>query len=264
VGQWCLDLAGRRPRRRQRLGHRVAVAVHHRDQGVGGAPVVGEAGIAQHHGGTHPLEYSAFEGGPGRGGPQIAPGGRLRIRGPAVVQDGVGGLPDRLPAGAPAQVGQQGLVDAVVGDRAVQRGEAHHDARGAESALAAAAGHQGPGPRLAVGVGQALEGRDLPAVEPSDRGHARHTGGAVDPDGAAAALALGAAAVLQRMEGQVLAQDLEEGGAVVGNLDVGAVDAESDQWIRTSVDQLKEEPQPHVREALGFVTWNPAPCRPSL
>ncbi len=66
------------------------------------------------------------------------------------------------------------------------------------------------------------------------------------------------------MEGQALAQYLEEGRAVVGNLDFDAVDAESDQWIGTSEDQLKEEPQPHVREALGFVTWNPAPCRPSL
>jgi hypothetical protein len=68
------------------------------------------------------------------------------------------------------------------------------------------------------------------------------------------------------MEGQALAQDVEEGQAVVGWLDlnVGAIDAESDQWIRKLEDQLKEEPQPHVREALGFVTWNPAPCSPSL
>jgi len=28
--------------------------------------------------------------------------------------------------------------------------------------------------------------------------------------------------------------------------------------------QLKDEPQPHVRWALGFVMENPAPCRPSL
>ena len=34
--------------------------------------------------------------------------------------------------------------------------------------------------------------------------------------------------------------------------------------IRDSADQLNDEPQPHVREALGLVTWNPAPCRPSL
>ena len=29
-------------------------------------------------------------------------------------------------------------------------------------------------------------------------------------------------------------------------------------------DQLKEEPQPQVRVALGLVMWNPAPCSPSL
>ena len=34
--------------------------------------------------------------------------------------------------------------------------------------------------------------------------------------------------------------------------------------IRDSADQLNEEPQPQVREALGLVTWNPAPCSPSL
>ncbi len=28
--------------------------------------------------------------------------------------------------------------------------------------------------------------------------------------------------------------------------------------------QLNEEPQPQVRVALGLVTWNPAPCSPSL
>ena len=30
------------------------------------------------------------------------------------------------------------------------------------------------------------------------------------------------------------------------------------------VAQLKEEPQPQVRVALGFTMWNPAPCSPSL
>jgi hypothetical protein len=30
------------------------------------------------------------------------------------------------------------------------------------------------------------------------------------------------------------------------------------------LDQLKLEPQPHVRVAFGFVMAKPAPCRPSL
>ncbi len=117
---------------------------------------------------------------------------------------------------------------------------------------------------MTVAGGQALEGGDVTPVESTDGGDAGHAGGTVDPDGAAAALALGAAAVLQRAQRQVLAQDLEQARPVVGNLDVGAVDAEPDQGIRTSVDQLKEEPQPQVRLALGFVTWNPAPWSPSL
>jgi hypothetical protein len=50
-------------------------------------------------------------------------------------------------------------------------------------------------------------------------------------------LALGAAAVLDRPEPQLFAEDLEEGRAVVGYLDVGAVDAEPDQGIRGSGDQ---------------------------
>ena len=66
------------------------------------------------------------------------------------------------------------------------------------------------------------------------------------------------------MQTEPVAEHLEQGRAVVGELDVGAVDAEPDQGISGSGDQLKEEPQPHVREAFGFVTWNPAPCRPSL
>jgi hypothetical protein len=64
----------------------------------------------------------------------------------------------------------------------------------------------------------------------------------------------------------VLAEHVEESRVVVvvGQLDVGAVDAESDQGISASVGQLKEEPQPQVRVALGLVTWNPAPWSPSL
>ena len=68
-------------------------------------------------------------------------------------------------------------------------------------------------------------------AEPADRGHAGHPGGTVHPDRAAAALALGAAAVLDRPEPELLAQHVEQERAVVGDLDVGAVDAEPDQGI---------------------------------
>jgi hypothetical protein len=64
------------------------------------------------------------------------------------------------------------------------------------------------------------------------------------------------------VDGQLVAENVEQGRPVVSDLDVGAVDPELDQWsswISTSANQLKEEPQPQVREALGLVTWNPAP-----
>ena len=70
--------------------------------------------------------------------------------------------------------------------------------------------------------------------EPPDRRDTGHPGGAVHPDRAAAALALGAAAVLDRAEPELLPQDIEQRRSVVGHLDVGAVDAEPDQrlsWI---------------------------------
>jgi hypothetical protein len=59
-----------------------------------------------------------------------------------------------------------------------------------------------------------------------------------------------------------VAEDVQQGRAVVSYLDIDAVDPELDQWISwiaASANQLKEEPQPQVREALGLVTWNPAP-----
>ncbi len=114
---------------------------------------------------------------------------------------------------------------------------------------------------VAILVGKPFEGGHLAAADPSKRGHAGHPGDAVDPDRAAAALALGAAAVLHRAEPEPLAQQVEQGRAVVGRLDVRAVDAER---IGGSADQLKEEPQPQVRVALGLVTWKPASWSPSL
>jgi hypothetical protein len=42
------------------------------------------------------------------------------------------------------------------------------------------------------------------------------------------------------------------------------VEGERDGRSRGAFDQLKEEPQPQVRVALGFTMWNPAPCSPSL
>ena len=54
--------------------------------------------------------------------------------------------------------------------------------------------------------GRALERGHLAAGDPSDRGDAGHPGDAVDPDRAAPALALGAAAVLDRADAQLVAE----------------------------------------------------------
>jgi len=56
---------------------------------------------------------------------------------------------------------------------------------------------------------------------------------------------------------------MEEGDAV-RNGDRFPVECEGDGRSRVRFAQLKEEPQPQVRVALGFTMWNPAPCNPSL
>jgi hypothetical protein len=79
---------------------------------------------------------------------------------------------------------------------------------------------------------------------------------AVDPDRAAAALALGTAPVLRRAHPEPVAQDLQEWGVVSLDFDVAPVEGEA--------DQLKLWPQPQVRDAFGFVIANPDCSRPSL
>ncbi len=106
------------------------------------------------------------------------------------------------------------------------------------------------------------------------RRHAGHPGQAVDPHGATAALTLRAAAVLDRAAPELLAQRVEERDAV-GDGDLAPVQDEGDQGVGggccsgdgtpgRAPAQLKEEPQPQVRVALGFVMWNPVSWSPSL
>ena len=115
-----------------------------------------------------------------------------------------------------------------------------------------------------------LEGGDVPPGDPASRRDARDPGAPVDPDRAAAALPLGAAAVLDRDAAEVVAQHVEERAVLVGELDLGSVQAEPEDRGRLGVSpagggvQLKEDPQPQVREALGFEMWNPASVSPSL
>jgi hypothetical protein len=130
-------------------------------------------------------------------------------------------------------MGQQGPIDAISrrGGAGTEGGQPHDDPRGAEAALAATGGDQGAGPALPLGVGQAVQRRDLTPLETPDRRDTGHTGGTVHPDRAAAALALRTTAVLYRADAQVLTKDIEERRSVVGHLDIGAVDTEPDQRL---------------------------------
>ena len=95
-----------------------------------------------------------------------------------------------------------------------------------------------------------------PPVRP-ERGHAGHARLTVDPDRAAPALTLGAAAILGGADPEAFAQRVEQRRAVVLNLDGTAVDREAD-------GQEKLWPQPQVRLALGLVMANPDWSSPSL
>ena len=209
-----------------------------------------------------PPSRAARCGGPVEIGGVSGPAGSAsgRVRGP-------GGPPPRWSAtrcsgtGGPAGPGRFCAVGTADPGRA-QGGQPHHDPRGAEAALAATGGHQGLGPPLPGRLGQAVEGGHLAAGQPADRGDAGHPGGAVDPDRAAPALALGAAAVLGRADAELLAQDVEQRRR--RRRPPRRRRRRRGAGSAASADQLKEEPQPQVREALGLVTWNPAPCSPSL
>jgi hypothetical protein len=64
---------------------------------------------------------------------------------------------------------------------------------------------------------------------------------------------------------ELLAERVEEGyPLIVDDLDGDSVKQESYGRSRGGLAQLKDEPQPQVRVALGFTMWNPAPCSPSL
>ena len=177
----------------------------------------------------------------GRGG-QVA--GSEDVTGAHRRPTSVVGLLDRLPAGAPAEVGEQGLVAPRPGVRPAAR------------ALAASAasrttmpGVQNPHwlraggaerlaptrPRRRV---EALDRRDRPAGHPAGRRHAGHPRGAVDQHRAAAALALGAAAVLDRAHAEPVAQHVQQGGAVVRHLDPSPVHSQGDAGVHEPDDRF--------------------------
>ena len=143
---------------------------------------------------------------------------------------------DRLPSRAAAQVGSQcsfhgcGVVchEAIVGVAGLQRGglralvgadQSHHYPRGAKAALAGATGGKRCQPAVTDRVVEAVEGGDRPTGDTARRGHTRHPGGTVNQNRAAPALALGAAAVLDRGDPDLTSQHVEQGCAGIVDVD---------------------------------------------
>ena len=196
--------------------------VRYGHQRIAGRSVVGEAAGPGRHVGPDPLWPAALQLGPTGGG------GEVSGRNGGAQPDGR--LVDGAPARAPAEVGGQGPVHrGLVGEvHALAPGafQPHDDAGRAEAALAGPGGAEGVGPGVTVGPVESLQGRHRTAHHPPGGRHAGHAGATVDQHRAAAALALGAAAVLGRPQAQAVPQDLQQGGPVVGHLDLGAVHLE--------------------------------------
>ena len=114
---------------------------------------------------------------------------------------------------------------------------------------------------------EAVEGGHLTAGHAPGRRDARHAGCPVDPHRATPALALGAAPVLGRRGPRCSRRTSRSECAVVGDLDRRSRRRRRESagaGAGRKVGQLKEEPQPQVRVALGFEMLNPAPCKPSV
>jgi hypothetical protein len=148
-------------------------------------------------------------------------------------------------------------------------------------------GHERVGPPGALSLGQTFECRDRSPGDSPNRRDAGDPRVIVDPDRAAPALALRAASVLQGATPQLVAQRVEQRDPVVDGHGIAVEDeiyarrnvtghgSGDVRWATASrrsgrrersgaVAQLKEEPQPHVRVALGLLMLKPAPCNPSL
>ncbi len=99
--------------------------------------------------------------------------------------------------------------------RVLEGSQPHENPRGAEAALARSGREEGADPAgFEIGL-QALDGGDSSTGDPTDGGDARHAGGAVHPDRAAPALALGTASVLDRTAPQLFPERVKKGRPVV-------------------------------------------------
>ncbi len=202
------------------------------DERAGRRRVVGEPSTAEHDVGPRALHAAPLH--------LRSPGGKKRVAPPGT--GGAGrvveaqrvrrGLHDGLPSGAAAQVGAQRRLDVPAGRRrpgpaSVEGGEPHDDPRRAEPALARPGRDEGRRPALAEDGRRTLERGHVTPGDAADRRDAGDPGQVVDPHGAAAALSLGAAAVLDGTTPQLLPQHVEEREPVAdGHL--GPVQGEED------------------------------------
>jgi len=93
-----------------------------------------------------------------------------------------------------------------------ERGQAHHDARRAESALAGTGADECRCPPASELVVEPFCGLDPASGDTAQRRDTGHPRRAVDQHRAAAALPLGAAAVFDRVTTEVLSERIEEVG----------------------------------------------------
>ena len=192
-GAPTLDLARGLARLVEGVGNDpLAVDVAHRDERVVGGGVVSKTALTECHRRGDDLRRAALELGASCCGAGVDRSlGRLAADVPS--------LANGLPARATTEVGGERLVDLVVTRirlLGLESGEAHDDARRAESTLARAGRRECVGPSGTFVLRQPLEGGHRPTGHATRRRHARDAGLTIDEHGATTALALWAATVL--------------------------------------------------------------------
>ena len=185
----------------------------------------------------------------------------------AESQRGGRGLHDGLPSGATAQVGAERPLDVPAcrerpGIASAEGGEPHDDARRAEAALARPGCHEGRRPAVADRRRCTLERDDGAAGDATDRCDAGNAREPVDPDGAASALSLRTAAVLDGRAAELLAQRIEEGDPVDDGY-LGPVQAEANVRGRGRFGRRVSAAGP-TGSGAGIAQEGECPVRPRL
>ncbi len=208
----ALHLGQPPPRLREVVGHRHRSVVADRDQRPGRCGVAGEPAVAEDHRRSGRLERRSLHLGPPTGQQRVA-GRRRPRRGRALRATRAAAStmlcqPVQRHRWANSAVRTESASDlAGFPDRAASRiripgvQKPHWLAPASTNASTQRERSAGSRPSTVV--------TDRPC-DPSGRGHTGHPRGTVDPHGAAAALTLGAAAVLDRPAREAVAQDVEQ------------------------------------------------------